>query len=77
VVSATNNYGPIGVKPSGNNQVVVTTVSYSDELSFLNEQHGTRIQLRAESKRVGTPDLWTKKISRRVFIEDKRKIGHL
>jgi Putative adhesin len=53
VISITNNYGPITVKPSGTNQVVVTTVSYSDEVSFVNEQHGTRIELRAESKRAG------------------------
>ena len=53
VISITNNYGPITVRPSGTNQVVVTTVSYSDEVSFVNEQHGTRIELRAESKRAG------------------------
>jgi Putative adhesin len=53
VVSITNNYGPITVRPSGTNQVVVTMVSYSDEVSFVNEQHGTRIKLRAESKRAG------------------------
>jgi Putative adhesin len=53
VISITNNYGPITVKPSGTNQVVVTIVSYSDEVSFVNEQHGTRIELRAESKRAG------------------------
>jgi hypothetical protein len=53
VISITNNYGPITVKPSGTNQVVVTTVSYSDEVSFVNEQHGTRIELRAESRRAG------------------------
>jgi DUF4097 and DUF4098 domain-containing protein YvlB len=53
VISITNNYGPITVTPSGTNQVIVTTVSYSDEVSFVNEQHGTRIELRAESKRAG------------------------
>ena len=53
VISITNNYGPITVKPSGNNQVVVTMVSYSDGVSFVNEQHGTRIELRAESRRAG------------------------
>src|ERR1700751_6327142 len=51
VISITNNYGPITVRPSGTNQVVVTTVSYSDEVSFVNEQHGTRIELRTASKR--------------------------
>ena len=53
LISIINNYGPITVKPSGTNQVVVTTVSYSNEVSFVNEQHGTRIELRAESKRAG------------------------
>jgi hypothetical protein len=53
VISITNNYGPITVKPSGTNQVVVTMVTYSDRVSFVNEQHGSRIELRAESKRAG------------------------
>jgi hypothetical protein len=53
VISITNNYGPITVKPSGTNQVIVTTVSYSDEVNFINEQHGSRIELRVESKRAG------------------------
>jgi hypothetical protein len=53
LISITNNYGPITIKPSGTNQVIVTTVSYSDEVSFVNEQHGSRIELRAESKRAG------------------------
>lgn len=51
VVSITNNYGSITVKPSGTDQVVVTTISNSDEVSFVNEQHGTRVELRVESKR--------------------------
>jgi len=54
VVSITNNYGPITVKPSGNNQVVATTVSHSGDVTFLNEQHGNRVELRAESKRPDT-----------------------
>jgi hypothetical protein len=53
VISITNNYGPITVRQSGTNHVIVTTVSYSDEVSFVNEQYGTRIELRAESKRAG------------------------
>jgi DUF4097 and DUF4098 domain-containing protein YvlB len=54
VISITNNYGPITIKPSGNGQVVVTTVSYSDAVSFENEQHGNRIKLRAMSSRQGS-----------------------
>jgi hypothetical protein len=36
-ISTTNNYGSITVKPSGNDQVTVTTVSCSDAVTFENE----------------------------------------
>src|SRR6478672_12633926 len=54
VVSITNNYGPITVKPSGSRQVVVETVSHSDAVSLVNEQHGDRIELRSVSSRPGS-----------------------
>ena len=54
VISITNNYGPITVKPSGSSQVVVETVSHSDAISLVNEQHGDRIELRSMSTRPGT-----------------------
>ena len=54
VVSITNNYGPITVKPSGSRQVVVETVSHSDTVGLVNEQHGDRIELRSISSRQGT-----------------------
>ena len=54
VISITNNYGPITVKPSGSSQVVVETVSHSDAVSLVNEQHGDRIELRSISSRQGT-----------------------
>ena len=54
VVSITNNYGPITVKPSGSRQVVVETVSHSDAISLVNEQHADRIELRSVSSRQGT-----------------------
>jgi DUF4097 and DUF4098 domain-containing protein YvlB len=54
IVSITNNYGAITVKPSGNNQVVATTVSYSDAVTFENEQRGNRIEFRASSGRQGS-----------------------
>src|SRR5438105_7908618 len=47
VVSITNNYGPITVKPSGSKQVVVDTVSHSDAVGLLNEQRGDRIEVRS------------------------------
>ena len=54
MVSITNNYGPITVKPSGSRQVVIETVSHSDAVSLVNEQHGDRIELRSMSSRPGT-----------------------
>lgn len=54
VVSITNNYGPITVRPSPNRQVVVETVSHSDAVSLMNEQHGDRIEIRSISTRQGS-----------------------
>lgn len=54
IVSITNNYGAITVKPSTNNQVVATTVSYSDAVTFENDKRGNRIDLRANSRREGS-----------------------
>ena len=54
LICITNDYGPITVRPSGSNQIVVSTVSYSDSISFVSEQHGNRVELRAESDRRGT-----------------------
>ena len=54
LVSITNNYGSIAVQSSESTQVIVTTVAYSDAISFLTEQRGNRVELRAESKSRGT-----------------------
>jgi hypothetical protein len=54
IISITNRYGPITVKSSKNKQVVVTTVSRSEAVSFVHEQHGNRIELRSISSRQGT-----------------------
>lgn len=54
LISITNNYGSIRVQPSGNNEVIVTTLAGSDAVIFSNEQRGNRIELRAESKLRGT-----------------------
>lgn len=54
VISITNNYGPITIKSSRNRQVVVTTVSYSEDVSLENEQHGNRIELRSISPHEGS-----------------------
>ena len=53
-ISVTNQYGSITVQPSGNNQVVVTTLAHSDDVGFTHEQHGNRIELRADSKSLAT-----------------------
>ena len=49
MVSVTNNYGTIAVKPSRNRQVVVSIASRSDAVSLVHEQHGNRIELRSIS----------------------------
>jgi len=54
VISITNNYGPITVKPSGSSQVLVETIFHSDAVNLVNEQHGDRIELRSISSRQGT-----------------------
>jgi len=51
--SADVNYGPISVKPSGSSQVLVETISHSDAVKLVNEQHGDRIELRSLSSRQG------------------------
>ena len=53
VISITNNYGPISVKPSGSSQVLVETIFHSDGVNLVNEQHGDRIELRSISSRQG------------------------
>jgi hypothetical protein len=54
VISITNNYGPIAVKPSGSSQVLVQTLFHSDAVNLVNDQHGDRIELRSISSRQGT-----------------------
>jgi hypothetical protein len=53
VITIVNNFGPITVGPSGNKQVLVTSLAYSDSLGFTNEQHGTRLNLETRSKHPG------------------------
>jgi hypothetical protein len=78
VISITNHYGPITVKPSGNGQVVVTTVSHSDAISFMNEQHGNRIELRASSSRQGnTLADYTVLVPRNAFVSLRSYDGTL
>lgn len=46
-VSVANQYGPVIVKPSGNNQVLVTAVLHSDKVEVDNEHTGNRIDLKS------------------------------
>jgi DUF4097 and DUF4098 domain-containing protein YvlB len=43
LVSITNDYGPIIVKPSATREVVITTTVYSDKVDVAHSQHGRRI----------------------------------
>ncbi len=51
VISIINDYGSITVEPSESWQVIVRTMSHSDGVSFINQQHSNRIELRANSIR--------------------------
>ena len=54
VVSITNNYGPITVRPSPNRQVVVETVTHADAVRLVHEQHEDRVELRSMSTQKGS-----------------------
>jgi hypothetical protein len=47
LITVTNNHGPISLGPSGNSQVVVTTISRANTVKLASEQHGNRIDLRS------------------------------
>lgn len=46
-VSVVNQYGPIAVKSSSNNQVVVTAILHSDKAEVDNDQSGNRIEIKS------------------------------
>ncbi|HEX4922078.1 MAG TPA: DUF4097 family beta strand repeat-containing protein, partial [Candidatus Bathyarchaeia archaeon] len=46
-VSVANQYGPVIVRPSGSNQVLVTAVLYSDKVEVDNDHSGNRIDLKS------------------------------
>jgi hypothetical protein len=78
VISITNNYGPVSVKPSGSSQVVVETVSHSDSIRVVNEQHGDRIELRSTSSRPGTNLVdYTALVPAAVFVSVRSSDGSL
>lgn len=53
IISITNSYGPITVKPSGSRQVIVKYRSHSRFVTFENERHGKRVVLRCSSSNPG------------------------
>ena len=46
-VSVVNHYGPITVKPSGNNLVLVTATLHSDKAEVDNDHIGNRVEIRS------------------------------
>lgn len=50
-----NQYGPITVKPSATNQVIVVATPYSDKVQVDGSQNGNRIQLKSELLSGATP----------------------
>ena len=45
VISITNQYGPISVKPGSGNQVVVTAILHSDQVEIDQTQSGNRVDI--------------------------------
>ena len=45
VISITNQYGPISVKPGAGNQVIVTAVLHSDQVEVDHTQSGSRVDI--------------------------------
>jgi len=46
-VSVLNQYGPISVKPSPNNQIVVTAILHSDKVEVDKDQSGNRVDIKS------------------------------
>ena len=78
IISITNNYGPITVKPSRDDQVVVRTVSNSEAVSFENQRHGNRIELRSISTQLGNSLVdYTVLVPRKALVSLRSSDGNL
>jgi hypothetical protein len=76
VMSSTNNYGPVTVSASGNDEITVTTFARSDAVTFENEQHGNRVELRASSRRQGTNLIdWSVSVPTAILLRPLRTIA--
>jgi DUF4097 and DUF4098 domain-containing protein YvlB len=47
IISVLNQYGPITVKPSANNQMTVTAIPHSDRVEVDQDQSGSRVEIRS------------------------------
>jgi len=55
-ISINNEYGPVSVKPSTSNQVVIDATLHSDKVEVDNTQNGNRIELRSHLLTGATPE---------------------
>ena len=58
-ISVQNEYGPVTVKPSNGNQVVVTVIPHSDKVEILQNQNGNRVEFRSHLLNGATPQTGT------------------
>src|SRR5947209_18474519 len=58
-ITIENEYGPVTVKPSSGNQVVVTAILHSDKVEIYQNQNGDRVEVRSHLLSGATPDTGT------------------
>ena len=55
-ISIQNEYGPVTIKPSKGNQVIVTAILRSDKVEVYQNQNGDRVELRSHLLNGATPE---------------------
>lgn len=55
-ISILNEYGPVTVKPSNGNQVIITAIPHSDKVEVDDSKNGDRIELRSHLLKGATPE---------------------
>jgi DUF4097 and DUF4098 domain-containing protein YvlB len=55
-ISILNEYGPVTVKPSTGNQVIITAIPHSDKVEVDDSKNGDRIELRSHLLKSATPE---------------------
>src|SRR5947209_12742950 len=58
-ITIENEYGPVTVKPSNGNQVVVTAILHSDKVEIYQNQNGDRVEVRSHLLSGATPETGT------------------